>query len=416
MPAYSLPALPPNDYDLETKEILLQLNKANKQLAMLKGVTQSIPNTTILINTLTLQEAKDSSAIENIVTTHDELYRAELSDHIRQFSIASKEVLNYRQALNHGYQLVKEHHLLTNTSVKDIHQYLEGNSAGFRAVPGTCLKNAAGQVIYTPPQEAYLVEEYMMKLESFINQSVPCDLDPLIKMSIIHHQFESIHPFYDGNGRTGRIISILYLVLTDLLETPTLYLSRFINQNKPEYYARLQAIRETEGAAQEQAWQQWILFNLRGVETTARSTIALVTGIRGLMQDFKLVLRNSLGRQYSQDLLNQLFYQPYTKISFIANALGITRQSATKYLDRIVELNLLSKAKIGRSNYYINDQLIELFIEHGLVNLRLESGDDAHSVTVHEESIESYTETMIQFIREDEASRRRWRVNKTRFF
>ncbi len=402
MPTYTLPALPPPDYDLETKEILLQLNKANKQLAMLKGVTQSIPNTTILINTLTLQEAKDSSAVENIVTTHDELYRAELSSHIRQFSIASKEVLNYRQALNQGYQLVKEHRLLTNTSIKNIHQYLEGNSAGFRAVPGTCLKNAAGQVIYTPPQEGYLVEDYMRELEAFINQSIPCALDPLIKMSIIHHQFESIHPFYDGNGRTGRIISILYLVLTDLLETPTLYLSRFINQNKPEYYARLQAIRESEGAAQEKAWQQWILFNLRGVESTARSTIALVKGIRGLMQEYKNILRNGLGRQYSQDLLNQLFYQPYTKISFIADSLGITRQSATKYLDKIVELNLLSKAKIGRSNYYINDQLIELFIEHGLVNLRLEGLDGANSTTDSGESIESYTETMIQFIRDNE--------------
>ncbi len=402
MQAYALPKLPPDDYDLETKEILLQLNGANKQLAMLKGVTQSIPNTTILINSLTLQEAKDSSAIENIVTTHDELYRAEISSHIQQFSIASKEVLNYRQALNHGYELVKEHRLLTNTSIKDIHQYLEGNSAGFRAVPGTCLKNAAGQVIYTPPQEGYLVEDLMRELEAFINESVPCDLDPLIKMAIIHHQFESIHPFYDGNGRTGRIISILYLVLTDLLETPTLYLSRFINQNKPEYYAHLQAIRETEGPAQEQAWQQWILFNLRGIETTARSTIALVKGIRGLMQEYKKVLRDGLGRQYSQDLLNQLFYQPYTKINFIADSLGITRQSATKYLDKIVELNLLSKAKIGRSNYYINDQLIELFVEHGLVNLRWEGGGEISSDPKREESVESITDTTLQFIREEE--------------
>ena len=364
MTIYNIPKLPLS-LDLETKEILKQLNKANKQLAELKGIANTIPNELILINSLTLQEAKDSSEVENIVTTHDELYKADLDMNILALSASTKEVLNYRNAIQSGFNLVRENKLLTNQSIKQIQQILEGNDAGFRSLPGTTLNNSKNEVVYTPPQEKYEVEEYMNNLESFINDENISDLDPLIKMAIIHHQFESIHPFYDGNGRTGRIISILYLVINNLLDLPILYLSRYITCNKGEYYRLLQEIRDSrDGQANEKAWQDWVLFNLKGVETTAQNTIALVKGINQLMIEYKQVLRTLFRRQYKHELLNNLFFHPYTKIEFMARDMQVQRKAATKYLNMIEETKLLEKIRIGRTNYYVNVKLIELFMNH----------------------------------------------------
>ena len=358
---YRIPFLPLS-YDLETKAVLKQLVLSNRKLAELKGLAQTIPNETILINTLTLQEAKDSSEVENIVTTNDELYRADLNLKGITINASAKEVLNYRQALQMGFQSVKKTKLLTLNDIKQIQQVLEANSAGFRALPGTKLKNNYGEVVYTPPQDKREVEMLMDNLEKYINDPTVQDVDPLIKMAVIHHQFESIHPFYDGNGRTGRIISILYLVTNGLLDLPILYLSRYITHNKGEYYRLIQQIRDKQNEDNAQAWEEWVLFLLKGVEETAEETIRLIKGISLLMAEFKSRLRPLLGKNYKHDLLNNLFSFPYTKIEFVMEVMGVQRKTASMYLDMIVKEGLLEKIKLGRSNYYMNTKLIDLFI------------------------------------------------------
>lgn len=357
---YHIPNLP-LPYDLETKAILKQLAKANRCLAELKGIAATIPNEQILISTLTLQEAKDSSEVENIVTTHDDLYRASANIKGKVMNAATKEVLNYREAIQHGFRLVRDKGILTNSVIKEIQQMLEKNDAGFRTLPGTKLKRNDGVVVYTPPQDGQEIVKYMDNLEQFINNDQICDLDPLVKMAIIHHQFESIHPFYDGNGRTGRIINVLYLVLTRLLDLPILYLSRFITQNKDEYYQLIQEIRDTDGTKME-CWEQWIVFMLKGVEKTAEETIKLVNGISKLMTDYKKRLRPLFGKQYRHEILNNLFFHPYTKIDYLMHDIQVQRKTAAKYLDMIVAEGLLQKIKIGRENYYINDALMQLFL------------------------------------------------------
>ena len=361
---YSIPSLP-LPYDLETKEVLKQLNRANRKLAELKGVAQTIPNERILISSLTLQEAKDSSEVENIVTTQDDLYRAGLDPSHQFINAATKEVLFYREAINEGFRMVRNKYILTLNDIKHVQEILEQNTAGFRTTPGTQLKRENdGAVIYTPPQDGMFIVRYMSNLEQFINDDHLSQLDPLIKMAIIHHQFESIHPFYDGNGRTGRIINILYLVITGLLDLPILYLSRYITHNKGEYYRLIQAIRDknTDNAAE---WEAWILFMLKGVEVTAEDTISLVKNIGRLMAEYKNVIRPDFGSKYNHELLNGLFYHPYTKIDHVVANMQVSRQTASKYLDRIVALGLLKKEKMGKENYYINTRLMNLFIEFG---------------------------------------------------
>ena len=361
---YTIPTLP-LPYDLETKEVLKQVNRANRKLAELKGVAQTIPNERILISSLTLQEAKDSSAVENIVTTQDDLYRAGLDTSYQFINAATKEVLFYCEAINEGFQMVRNKDILTLNDIKRVQEVLEQNSAGFRTTPGTQLKRENdGAVVYTPPQDGQEIIGFMANLEQFINDGDMSQLDPLIKMAIIHHQFESIHPFYDGNGRTGRIINILYLVITGLLDLPILYLSRYITRNKGEYYHLIQAIRDknTDNAAE---WVAWILFMLKGVETTAEDTILLVKNIGSLMAEYKGVIRPDFGSKYNHELLNGLFYHPYTKIDHVVHNMQVSRQTAAKYLDRIVALGLLRKEKMGKENYYINTKLMNLFIEFG---------------------------------------------------
>lgn len=361
MASYKIPLLP-LPYDLETKTVLRQANKANRKLAELKGVAQAIPNERILISSLTLQEAKDSSAVENIVTTQDDLYRAGLDANFTLIGAATKEVLFYREAINEGFKLVRNKNILALNDIKRIQEVLEQNSAGFRTTPGTQLKRSSdGAVIYTPPQDGQRIVELMSNLEQFINDDELCPIDPLVKMAIIHHQFESIHPFYDGNGRTGRIVNILYLVTSGLLDLPILYLSRYITHNKAEYYERIQAIRNATGDNSAQ-WEAWILYMLRGVEQTAEETIALVKNIGKLMTEYKNIIRPAFGRKYSHELLNGLFYHPYTKIGHLESNMQVSRQTAAKYLDRLASLGLLQKERMGKENYYINTKLMELFL------------------------------------------------------
>lgn len=361
---YTIPNLP-LQYDLETKEILRQVNRANRKLAELKGVAQTIPNERILISSLTLQEAKDSSAVENIVTTQDDLYRAGLDFGYQLINPATKEVLYYREAINEGFRMVRNRNVLTLNDIKHVQQILEQNTAGFRTTPGTQLKRSTdGAVIYTPPQDGMAIENYMANLERFINDESLSSLDPLIKMAIIHHQFESIHPFYDGNGRTGRIINILYLVITGLLDLPILYLSRYVTRNKGEYYRLIQAIRDKNNDNAKE-WEAWILFMLKGVEITAEDTISLVKNIGDLMAEYKRIIRPAFGGKYNHELLNGLFYHPYTKIGHVESNMQVSRQTASKYLDKIVGLGLLKKEKLGKENYYINTRLRNMFIEFG---------------------------------------------------
>lgn len=339
----------------ETPAILKQLAAASRQLAELKGVAASIPHQGILINTLGLQEAKDSSAIENIVTTHDELFRnAAFPD--ASGNPATKEVARYRQALRIGFELVHHSGLVTNNHILSIQGTLEQNDAGFRRLPGTALKTDAGKIVYTPPQDAREVADLMTELERFINNDRLFESDPLIKMALIHHQFESIHPFYDGNGRTGRILNVLYLVKSGLLDLPVLYLSRYIVNTKADYYRLLQDVRDRD------AWEEWVLYVLKAVEITSVQGIATIKAIRSLLLDMKHRIRDQYGF-YSQDLINNLFNHAYTRIEFVQSDLKVSRVTATKYLDALADGGFLVKRKIGRSNYYMNMPLYRILTD-----------------------------------------------------
>jgi len=351
-----LPHLPlPNIETWETRQVLKQCAEAHRRLAELKGMAASMPNEAILINTLALQEAKDSSEIENIVTTQDDLYKEELQ--IESYSsAAAKEVRNYVAALKHGFAQVRASKLIRLDDIIQIQNIIESNRAGLRQLPGTALKNQrTGEVIYTPPQHPEEILALMNNLIVYINDQSLCDADPLVKMAIIHHQFESIHPFYDGNGRTGRILNILYLVAQNLLDLPVLYLSRFITQNKGPYYEELQNVRVTG------QWEPWLLYMLKGISSTAQHTTQLVSDIKNLMERYKHTIRTEQPKIYRHELLNNLFNHPYTKIEFVMDDLQVTRLTATKYLDNLVALGLLKKEKLGRTNYYINQALFNLF-------------------------------------------------------
>ena len=221
-------------------------------------------------------------------------------------------------------------------------------------MPGTALKNATtGEIVYTPPQEYLTILDLMKNLELYINDESMSEFDTLVKMAIIHFQFESIHPFYDGNGRTGRIVNVLYLVMNDLLNLPVLYLSRYIIEHKADYYKLLQEVRETDN------WENWILYMLDSVEQISKETIVLIGKIRDLIFEYKNLLRNNY-KFYSQDLLNNLFKHPYTKIEFIENDLGVSRITASKYLNLLAKDKVLKKEKLGTGNYYVNEKLIKI--------------------------------------------------------
>ncbi|WP_026950785.1 Fic family protein [Algoriphagus mannitolivorans] len=339
--------------DLETKSILKQLPPAHAALAELKGIVQSLPNQTILLNTLGIQEAKDSSSVENIITTHDDLYKANLDFEV-SISPEVKEVQNYVAAMKQGFELVEKQGLLTNQTILKIQETLEGNNAGFRKLPGTALKNAqTGDTVYSPPQDPNEILSLMANLEQFINDPEMSDYDPLVKMAIIHFQFESIHPFYDGNGRTGRILNILYLVLSGLQKLPVLYLSSHMIRNKPDYYRLLQGVRENGD------WESWISYMIRGVENTAKETLVLIEELKALMADMKTQLRDNY-KFYSQELLNNLFAHPYTKIEFLVRDLGVSRITAANYLNQLAADGVLRKERLGTGNYYVNERLFAL--------------------------------------------------------
>ncbi|MCT4580440.1 MAG: Fic family protein [Flavobacteriales bacterium] len=356
MNSFELKILPITE-DIESRKVLKRLANAHRALAELKGIASSIPNKNILINTLVLKEAKNSSEIENIITTHDDLYKTELNLESTK-SLDAKEVQSYIGALKKGYRLISSKGILTNNDIIQIQSELEKNNAGFRKVPGTELKNTiTGETVYTPPQDYNSIKKLMVNLEAFINDDSLSDFDPIVKMAIIHYQFESIHPFYDGNGRTGRIINVLYLVMKGLLELPILYMSQYIIKNKNMYYQLLQEVRTTSN------WENWLLYIINAIENTALQTINLIKAIKDLMLEYKHLIRANY-KFYSQDLLNNLFQHPYTKIEFIERDLKVSRVTAANYLNRLANDGILIKQKLGTGNYYINHKLFHILTKN----------------------------------------------------
>lgn len=347
----------PPEGEVESIKVLKALPKAHQSLGELKGLASTIPNQAIIINALVLQEAKDSSAIENIITTHDELYLESIDIRSRA-SDASKEVKQYASALRIGYQMLSEKGLITNRLILSVQNELEGNNAGYRKLPGTQLRNAiTGDVVYTPPQHPESIEILMKNLEEFINGRTSEGYDPLVKMALIHYQFESIHPFYDGNGRTGRIINILSLIKDGLLDQPILYLSGYIIRHKAEYYDLLRKQKDSI------SWEEWLLYMIEGVKYTSDSTIQLIKSIKASMQMMKHKLKTDY-KFYSQELLDNLYAHPYTKIEFVEAELGVSRVTAARYLDILSKDGILSKQKKGVQNYYVNIELFNILKQH----------------------------------------------------
>ena len=344
--------------DIESKAVLKATAKAHQALGELKGLAVTMPNQYLLLATLSLQEAKESSEIENIITTQDDLYRSNYQS--QQFlSTSAKEVHNYAQALQAGFNTINTTGLLTNNTVIEIQRIIENNNAGFRSQGGTQLVNQQNaQVVYTPPQTAQDIIDLMSDLERFINDDELSDYDDLVKMALIHHQFESIHPFYDGNGRTGRILNVLYLSKQRLLGTPILYLSRYLNRNKAQYYQLLQEVRDSK--ANNKNWEPWLLFMLKALQITSQDTLKMIKGLIALMQTYKQTIKAKLPKIYSHELINNLFTHPYTKVEFITQDLHVHRNTASKYLNQLVEIGLLSKHKLGKDNYYLNSELYDL--------------------------------------------------------
>ena len=344
--------LPFNDYDLKTPKILEALNEATRSLAELKGLASSIPNQHILINAITINEAKDSSAIENIVTTHDSIYKVLTESGFKEE--AAKEVVDYRSAIWRGYEIIKEKGFISTNVIVELQSMIEPNKTGIRKTPGTNLVNSkTGEIIYTPPQAESEIRDLLKNLEDYINNNGD-EVDPLIKMALIHYQFETIHPFYDGNGRTGRILNVLYLVLNNLLTSPILYLSNYINKSKDTYYKIFNEFRENN------KYEEWIIYILKGIEITSKNTIDLIKQIQNEMESYKEKFMTKLPKIYSDELLYSLFYEVYTRINYIENRCGVTRQTATTYLNSLVDNGLLEYEKVGRESIYKNTRLINL--------------------------------------------------------
>ncbi len=352
-PYNELPLLPPPG-ELETRAVLKKAIAANKALAELKGAGELIPDQSLLIQAIGLQEAKFSSEIENIVTTNDELYRA-FADHGQRTNPHTKEVLRYKDALWHGFKMIKEENRpLTTRLFEELFQIIKETTAGVRRMPGTKLANPFGEVIYTPPEGEAIIRDKLANLERFIYDD--SDLDPLIKLAVMHYQFEAIHPFTDGNGRTGRIINILYLVEVGLLDIPVLYLSRHIIDHKSAYYAGLKQITRNHD------WEPWIIYMLDAIVQTARITRERILGIRNLMREGIEQVKQQLPKVYSKDLLELLFRQPYCKIRFLEEAGIAQRKTASQYLRELERIGMLTPVKAGREVYYLNTALLKLLV------------------------------------------------------
>ena len=352
LPYNELPLLPPKA-DLESKEILKKAIKANRSLAKLVGSGKQLPNQSILINSISLQEAKLSSEIENVLTTNDELYQAFASD--KKITDANtKEVLHYQEALWEGFTLVKQRGILTTNLFVKLYNITKETDAGIRKLPGTKIANKiTGEIIYTPPEGEGIILAKLKNLEEYVNLNSD-DIDPLIVMAVMHYQFEAIHPFVDGNGRTGRIINILYLVKHNLLEIPILYLSKYILDHKKAYYNGLRNVTEKG------EWREWVFYILDAIEQTASYTQQKIDSIATLMEETESLLKKKAPDIYSKELLEVLFRQPYCKRKFLEDAGIVKKKTAGVYLGELERVGLLKSAKVGKEKLYINRDLYDI--------------------------------------------------------
>lgn len=354
LPYNSLPDLPPNEtFELPTLNRLVI--KANKLLAELKGFCQTLPNPEILLNTIVLQESKDSNEIENIVTTQDDLYMTSLKQGTTSQNSEAKEVLFYREALYYGLKELQTYNLITINTLIGIVQHIKSSTVGIRTITGVKIANpSTKEVIYTPPEGEELVLQKLKELERFINDDSHSEIDPLIKMALIHYQFEAIHPFSDGNGRTGRILNILYLIQQNLLTLPVLYLSSFIIQNKSKYYTLLREVTEQKD------WIKWVEFVLEGIANTSESTLSKIRKILDHQQQLDPKVRLVLGNSASRELTELLVSHPYIKIGVLVEKNIAKRQTASEYLKKLSKAGILTSVKNGKDVYYINERLMEI--------------------------------------------------------
>ena len=347
-PYNDLPILPPDLERIETRSVLKACISARAAIAELKTAGELIPDQGLLINILPMLEAKDSSRIENIVTTSDQLFQ--YADRADGADPATKEALRYRTALYDGYTHLEDYPLCTNTAV-DICTKLRAVQTDIRKTPGTVLRDQNNNVVYTPPVGEDSIRELLANWERFIHGDD--DLDPLVKMAIAHYQFECIHPFPDGNGRTGRILNILYLIQSELLSLPILYLSRFILERRDDYYTLLRRVTE------EGDWESWILFMLEAVESTSRWTTDKISIVRALMAETTEYVREKLPKIYTHELVQALFAQPYCRIDNLVERGVAKRQTASTYLKQLVEIGVLEEMSVGREKLYINTRLLQ---------------------------------------------------------
>lgn len=336
-------------YDVETLKLL---SEANNKIGELKGVLNQLPNPEVLLNAVTLGEAKDSSEIENIVTTYDELFQEMTNPSVGHAS--AKEVLRYHKAIKKGYHYINEYDLINIRLIKEVHNEIEENVGSIRKVPGTVIKNMiTNEIVHVPPQSELEILEYLSNLEQYINQND--DYDPLINMGIIHYQFESIHPFHDGNGRTGRVINVLYLVLKNKIPYPVLYLSRYINKNKSLYYELFKLVGEEENNI-----RNFVRYLLEGIKETAIFTIDFINDIVRSMEDSKKLMKEKLPKRDANELVDYLYSHFYTKIDFFKDEFSITRQTASTRLKELQQHGFLTMEKVGKEMIYQNVALMDL--------------------------------------------------------
>lgn len=353
---YILPPLPPSVHKIESINILKQLSRSSRALGELKGIARTIPNQKMLINAIVLREAKDSSEIENIITTHDELFKA-LSVKSKP-NKETKEVINYRKAIFRGFDLIQEQGFLRLNDIIELQKLIIQNNGGIRNTPGTVLKNdKTGEVVYTPPQDIDTINSLLSNFLQHFNLGQG-HTEPLINLAILHYQFESIHPFYDGNGRTGRILNILYLILNDLIEIPILYLSSYISENKPEYYRLLNKVNRTD------EWEEWIVYMLKAIEQTSIQTIEKIIEIKNSLEKTISIVSKNSPKIYRKELIELLYEQPYSKIEFVVDKLKVERKSASRYLRELEKIGILKSQKIGREYIFINIDLMKILIKH----------------------------------------------------
>jgi len=351
-PYNQLPPLPPN-VEIETKQVIKKAVSSHRHLAELKGIAKTIPNQSILINSLTLQEARSSSEIENVITTNDKLYQA-FSSSQKSIDPQTKEVLRYRKALWSGFNHLRKRPLFTTNLFIKLFQIIKQTEEGIRTTHGTRISDGREGIIYSPPEGEGLIRGKLKNLEKFIHSDED-SIDPLVKLALIHYQFEAIHPFTDGNGRTGRIMNVLYLVFKNLIDLPILYLSQYIIKNKAEYYRLLRSVTFNN------EWETWIMYMLDAVEKTSMTTKEKTIGIRNQFNQTLEKARNELPEYiYSKELIELLFEQPYCKIKFLVDKGIAKRQTAATYLDELEKIGILQKKRVGKENLYLNIKLFEL--------------------------------------------------------